>query len=222
MRILVVEDEESIAEVIHYYLTEEQYDVDIAYDGEAGNDLTLQREYDLIIADIMLPKLGGKELCRMWRGRGVMTPILMLTALASADDIISGLDIGADDYLTKPFSLPVLLARVRMLTRSKFVQKPTELRVADLVLDIASRTVARDGQPAHLTAQEYTLLEYLMVNKGRVLTYQAITEHVWDMHYDPHSNVLASLIKCIRRKIDRDYPVQLIHTIRGVGYRIDD
>jgi DNA-binding response OmpR family regulator len=222
MRILVVEDDEAIADIIRCGLVAQHYYVDIAADGETAVDLAWSNDYDLLILDIMLPKKNGRDVCRELRDEGLMTPILMLTALASEEDMISGLDIGADDYLTKPFSFNVLLARVRSLTRRQSEQKTAEIAVADLVLDTARRRVQRSGKAIELTAKEFALLEYFVLNKGKVLTREAISEHVWDMHFDPRSNVIESLMKCLRQKVDKDYSVQLIHTIRGIGYRLDE
>jgi DNA-binding response OmpR family regulator len=191
----------------------------VAYDGRQGEDLAWSNDYDLIILDIMLPKMDGRQLCRSLRDEGVQIPILMLTALASESDIVAGLDLGADDYLTKPFSFAVLLARVRSLMRRQSGQKSSELRVADLVIDTVCRTAERGGQALNLTAKEFALLEYFVLNKGRLLSRDAISEHVWDMHFDPRSNVIESLMKCLRQKVDKEYDVQLIHTVWGRGYR---
>jgi DNA-binding response OmpR family regulator len=222
MRILVVEDDEAIADIIRCCLVSQHYYVDIAYDGKTAEDLAWSNDYDLIILDVMLPKKNGRDVCRALRQEGVVTPIMMLTALASEEDMITGLDIGADDYLTKPFSFSVLLARVRSLTRRQSEQKSAEICIADLIIDTARRSVQRSGKAIELTAKEFALLEYFVLNKGRVLTREAISEHVWDIHFDPRSNVIESLMKCLRHKVDKDYPIQLIHTIRGVGYRLDD
>jgi DNA-binding response OmpR family regulator len=222
MRILVVEDDADIADILRAGLVHHHYYVDVARDGVQGGELAWSNDYDLIILDVMLPKKNGKDLCRELRHEGLKTPILMLTALGSEEDVVEGLDTGADDYLTKPFNLSVFLARVRSLTRRQSEQKTAELSVADLVIDTARRSVQRNGKAIELTAKEFALLEYLVLNKGRVLTRNAISEHVWDMHYDPKSNVIESLVKCIRRKVDKHHPVRLIHTVRGVGYRCEE
>jgi DNA-binding response OmpR family regulator len=222
MRILLVEDDKMIAETIRSGLIEQHYYVDVAHDGQQGEDLAWSNDYDLIILDIMLPKIDGKEVCRSLRREGVQIPILMLTALASESDIVAGLDLGADDYMTKPFSFAVLLARIRSLMRRQSEQKTSEIRVADLVIDTVCRTAERDGQALNLTAKEFALLEYFVMNKGRVLSRDAISEHVWDMHFDPRSNVIESLMKCLRQKVDKEYDVQLIHTVWGRGYRFGE
>jgi two-component system, OmpR family, copper resistance phosphate regulon response regulator CusR len=222
MRILLIEDDKMIAETIRSGLIEQRYYVDVAHDGRQGEDLAWSNDYDLIILDIMLPKVDGKEVCRSLRREGVQTPILMLTALASESDIIAGLDLGADDYLTKPFSFAVLLARIRSLIRRRSEHKTSEIRVADLVIDTVHRTAERRGQALNLTAKEFALLEYFVLNKGRVLSRDVISEHVWDMHFDPRSNVIESLMKCLRQKVDKEYDVQLIHTVWGRGYRFGE
>ena len=222
MRILVVEDDVEIADIVREYLADQHYYVDIARDGVVGAELARSNDYDLIVLDIMLPRKSGKDLCRELRGEGLKTPILMLTALASESEIVEGLDIGADDYLAKPFDVRVFLARVRSLTRRQFDHKSAEMRVADLLVNTALRHVERGGKVIDLTAKEFALLEYFVLNKGRVLTRDAIIEHVWDMHYDARSNVIEVLMKTLRQKVDRDHPIQLIHTVRGVGYRFHD
>jgi DNA-binding response OmpR family regulator len=222
MRILIVEDDVKIAEIIRRCLVEKHYSVDVAHDGHTGSDLAWCNDYDLLILDVMLPGMNGKELCRSLRAEGYKTPILMLTALSSEDDVAEGLDFGADDYLTKPFSFVVLLARIRSLTRRQSDEKLSEIRIADLVIDTASRNAQRNGSPIKLSAKEFALLEYFAHNKGRVLTREAISEHVWDINFDPRSNVIESLMKCLRQKVDKEHPIQLIHTIRGIGYRFDD
>jgi two-component system copper resistance phosphate regulon response regulator CusR len=222
MRILIVEDDVNIADVIKRGLVEQHYSVDLAYDGDAGCDLAWTNDYDLIILDVMLPKMNGNDVARSLRSEGVATPILMLTALGSVNDVIHGLDQGADDYLTKPFDFGVLLARVRSLTRRRSDQRTAEILIADLMIDTTRRTVARGGTAITLTAKEFALLEYFVLNKGRVLTRDAIGEHVWDINFDPRSNVIESLMHCLRHKIDKGYAFPLIHTVRGMGYRFDD
>ena len=222
MRILIVEDDIDIAEMIRDGLVEKHYSVDLAHDGDTGHEMALCNDYDLIILDIMLPKMSGKEVCRTLRSERLETPILMLTALASTEDMVDGLDIGADDYLTKPFNFPVLQARIRSLTRRRSDQKTAEIRIADLVINTAFRTAHRNGQAINLTAKEFALLEYFAHNKGKVLTREAISEHVWDINFDPRSNVIESLMKCLRQKVDKGFEMQLINTVRGVGYCFND
>lgn len=218
MRILVVEDDPNIADVVRRGLTAQHYSVDTADNGAAGEELALVNDYDLIILDILLPQKDGRAVCSSLREQGIDTPILMLTALSSAEEMITGLDLGADDYLTKPFHFGVLLARVRSLSRRQSEQKTSTVQVADLVLDTARRTVRRGDTSISLTAKEFALLEYLMMNEGKVLSREQISEHVWDMNFDPQSNIIDSFIRFLRQKIDKNFDPPLIHTVRGVGY----
>ncbi|HVZ40423.1 MAG TPA: response regulator transcription factor [Candidatus Kapabacteria bacterium] len=222
MRILIVEDDPNIAGEISRALVEGHYLVDIAQDGEEGEDLALSNDYDLILLDIMLPKRDGRAVCKAIRDEGIATPILMMTAMGQDEDVIHGLDVGADDYLVKPFRMGVLLARVRSLTRRRSEHRTTQLTAADLMLDTVKRTVSRSGVMIDLTAKEFALLEYFLMNKGRVLTREMISEHVWDMNFDPRSNVVDSLVRFLRQRIDKDFSPVLIHTVRGVGYRLTD
>jgi heavy metal response regulator len=222
MRILVVEDEKKVASFLKKGLEEEYYAVDCAYDGEEALFMVEANDYDLILLDIMLPKLNGLEVLKGVRQRGVTIPVLMLTAKDSVEDVVKGLDTGGDDYLTKPFAFAELLARVRALLRRKERGAAGELRVADLVLDPATHVVRRGGQEIDLTAKEYALLEYLMRHANRVVTRTMISEHVWDYHFDPMTNVIDVYVNHLRRKIDLDSSQQLIHTVRGVGYTLQD
>ncbi|MEO6048822.1 MAG: response regulator transcription factor [Candidatus Kapaibacterium sp.] len=222
MRILVIEDDPNIGDVIRRGLEAQHYSVDVATDGEEGEELALINQYDLIILDRMLPKMDGRTVCRNLRDADVAVPVLMLTAMDAIDDKISGLDAGADDYLTKPFHFGELLARVRSMIRRQTGQKKTEISVGDLVLDTVTRSVTRAGRSIALTAKEFALLEYFVMNAGKVLTREAISEHVWDMNFDPQSNVIDSFIRFLRLKIDKDFDHPLIHTLRGVGYRFSD
>ncbi len=222
MRILVVEDEKKVASFIKKGLEEEHYAVDIAYDGEEGLALAEINEYDLILLDIMLPKLDGMEVLRRIRGNGSSVPILMLTAKDSVEDIVSGLDSGSDDYLTKPFSFAELVARVRALLRRKTKEKTDLLTIGDLSLSTSTHRVKRGGREIELTAKEYALLEYFMRNPNRILTRTLITEHVWDYHFDPSTNVIDVYVNYLRKKIDQGFEKKLIHTIRGSGYMIKD
>jgi len=218
MRILVVEDEKKVASFIKKGLEEEHYAVDIAYDGEKGLGLAQINEYDLILLDIMLPRLDGMEVLRQIRRNGSNMPILMLTAKDSVEDIVSGLDGGSDDYLTKPFSFAELLARVRALLRRKAREKTDILTVGDLSLSTSTHRVKRGGREIELTPKEYALLEYFMRNPNRILTRTLITEHVWDYHFDPETNVIDVYVNYLRKKIDQGFEKKLIHTIRGSGY----
>ena len=218
MRILVVEDDPKIAGFIKKGLTEEQYAVDVCYDGQDGAFWATANDYDVIILDLMLPKKDGISVCRELRAQGLTTPILMLTAKDTVEDKITGLDVGADDYLTKPFSFGELLARIRALLRRAQHYKTQTLTIADLELDPVSHKVTRAGQGITLTGKEYALLEYFMRNPGRVLTETLIVEHVWDMNYEPGTNVVNVYLHHLRNKIDKDFETKLIHPIRGVGY----
>ena len=222
MKILVVEDEERIAHFIEKGLQEEGHAVDLSYDGEDGSFLAEVNDYDLIILDLMLPKKNGIVVCREIRGRGVATPVLMLTARDTVEDKVRGLDAGADDYLAKPFAFEELLARVRALLRRRSESKSPVLKMADLELDPMSRRVNRSGTPIRLTTKEYALLEYLMRNPNKVLSRTLIGEHVWDMNFDPESNVIDVYVSHLRSKVDKGFDPPLIHTLRGQGYIISD
>ncbi|TLS68684.1 response regulator [Mariprofundus erugo] len=222
MKILVVEDEERVAHFIQKGLKEEGHAVDVSYDGEDGEFLAEVNDYDLIILDLMLPKKNGIVVCRELRASGVSTPVLMLTARDSVEDKVRGLDAGADDYLAKPFAFEELLARVRALLRRKSESKSPILKVGDLELDPISRRVSREGSSIRLTTKEYALLEYLMRNPGKVLSRTLIGEHVWDMNFDPESNVIDVYISHLRSKIDKGFEQQLLHTLRGQGYLLTD
>jgi heavy metal response regulator len=218
MRILLVEDDKKVASFIRKGLEEEGYAVDVAADGEAGLFMGLDRLHDLIILDVMLPKKPGFQVLRELRQAKVATPVLMLTARDTVEDKVQGLDAGADDYLTKPFVFAELLARVRALLRRRAEARSPRLQVADLVLDPATRSVTRGGQPITLTNREFALLEYLMRNAGRVLTRTAITEHVWDYDFDSGTNVIDVYVNYLRKKIDASHEPKLLHTVRGAGY----
>jgi heavy metal response regulator len=218
MRILVIEDEKKIAEFLRRGLKEERYIVDVADDGEEGHFLATTQEYDLVVLDLMLPKIDGISLCRKLREEKMTTPILMLTVKDTVKDKVIGLNSGADDYLTKPFAFEELLARIRALLRKRESQAPTKLQVGDLVLDLLGHKVTRSGKEILLTAKEYALLEYLMRNEGIVVTRTMISEHVWDIHFDAFTNVIDVYMHYIRDKIDRGYEKKLIHTVRGSGY----
>ncbi|MDQ6694536.1 MAG: response regulator transcription factor [Chloroflexota bacterium] len=222
MRILLVEDEPKIAAFIRKGLREESYAVDVAADGEQGLDYAISVEYDLIILDILLPKLSGLELCRELRQSGITTPVLMLTALDTVDNRVDGLDSGGDDYLVKPFALKELLARLRALARRPAAVQSTVFRLADLQVDMASHTVARAGRPIELSLKEYSLLELLLRNTNRVITRAIIAEHVWDEEFTSESNIVDVYIRNLRRKIDDEHALKLIHTVRGVGYKLSE
>ena len=218
MRILIVEDEKKVAGFIKKGLEEETYAVDVAYDGEEGFHLADMNQYDMIILDLMLPKMDGLEVLTRLRDKKVSTPILLLTAKDAVDDKVAGLNKGADDYLTKPFAFSELLARIRSLLRRGQAETQTELKVGDLILDMVSHKVSRNGEEIELTGKEYSLLEYFMRNEGKVLTRTMIAEHVWDYNFDTFTNVIDVYVNHLRKKIDKKYPAKLLHTLRGVGY----
>ena len=222
MRILVVEDEKKVASFLKKGLEEEYFAVDCAYDGEEALYMVEANDYDLVILDIMLPKIDGLEVLKGVRSKGFPLPVLMLTAKDSVEDVVKGLDAGGDDYLTKPFAFAELLARVRALLRRKEREPAGELQVADLVLDPVTHAVSRGGQEIELTAKEYALLEYLMRQVNRVVTRTMISEHVWDYHFDPMTNVIDVYVNHLRNKIDLNSSQKLIHTIRGVGYMLKE
>lgn len=222
MRILVVEDEPGIANFVRQGLTEAGYAVDLAWDGREGLDYALVADYDVLVLDIMLPRMDGLELLRELRQLGDKTPALMLTARDTIDNRVEGLDAGADDYLVKPFAFPELLARVRALLRRPPLQVGTILQVGDLEMDTAKREVRRSDRPIELSPREYAVLEYLMRHPNQVLTRTQIGEHVWNFDFFSESNVVDVYIGYLRRKIDQGDDLPLIHTVRGVGYRIGE
>jgi heavy metal response regulator len=213
-----VEDEKKVASFIKRGLEEEKYEVDTALDGEEGLKLALDKQYDLIVLDWMLPKKDGLTVIKELRDKKTLTPVLMLTAKDSLEDIIAGLDSGSDDYLTKPFAFAELLARVRALLRRSEMDKGAELRFADLRLDPVTHKVWRKDKEIDLTAKEYGLLEYFMRNPNQVLTRTMIADHVWDYTFDTFTNIIDVYVNYLRKKIDRDADKKLIHTVRGVGY----
>jgi heavy metal response regulator len=218
VRILLVEDDRKVASFIQKGLAEEGYAVDLATDGEMGLAMGLDRLHDVILLDVMLPGKPGFQVLRELRQARVDTPVLLLTARDTVEDKVRGLDAGADDYLTKPFAFAELLARVRALLRRRAAERAPLLQVEDLVLDPATRTVKRGGEAISLTNREFSLLEYLMRNAGRVLTRTAIAEHVWDYSFDSETNVIDVYVNYLRKKIDTGRDRKLIQTVRGVGY----
>jgi len=218
VRLLVVEDEKKVARFIRQGLEEEGYAVDVASDGEEGLRMGLDRVHDLIILDISLPKMDGIQVLRRLREAKVGTPVLLLTVRATIEDKVLGLDSGADDYLTKPFAFQELVARIRALLRRGGEGGAAVLRYADLSLDPARRAVFRAETKIDLTAKEYALLEFFMRNPERVLSRTAILDHVWDYDFDPETNVIDVYVNYLRKKIDSDRGVKLIHTVRGAGY----
>jgi len=220
MRILVVEDEPGVAQFIRQGLTEAGYAVDVAREGREGLEYTFAADYDVIVLDIMLPKMNGLEVLREIRNQGGKTPVLLLTARDGVDDRVRGLDTGADDYLVKPFAFPELLARIRALLRRPPLQAGTVLKMADLEMDAATREVRRAGKAIDLSPREFSLLELLLRHPNQVLTRTQIVEHVWNFNFYSDMNVVDVYIGYLRRKIDRDFEPSLIQTIWGVGYRM--
>jgi two-component system OmpR family response regulator len=220
VRVLVVEDEPKMAGLLRRGLLEEGYAVDIAADGLAGFGVAASRDYDAVVLDVMLPGLSGFEVCRRLRHREVWVPVLMLTARDAVGDRICGLDSGADDYLTKPFHLEELLARLRALTRRGPVTRPMVLSAGDLRVDPVSRQCWRSDTEIELTAKEYALLEMFLHRPGAVLTREVLLEHCWDFAYESRSNVVEVHIRALREKIDRPFGLSSLDTVRGVGYRL--
>jgi len=222
MRVLVVEDEPGIAQFIRQGLREAGYAVDVAYDGEEGLDYVYVAEYDVLVLDILLPKLDGLDVLHALRARGVKTPVLLLTAKDTVEDRVRGLDSGADDYLIKPFAFPELVARLRALLRRPPLQIDPVLHLGDLAMDTARREVRRGGRLIELSPREFTLLEYFMRHPRHVLTRTQLAEHVWNFDFFNDSNVVDVYIGYLRRKIDRGSDRPLLQTVRGVGYRLSD
>jgi heavy metal response regulator len=218
MRILVIEDERKVANFIKKGLEEEHYAVDTAPDGEEGLYMTEVNDYDLIVLDLMIPRIDGLEVLRRIRTRKNRVPILVLTAKTSVEDIVKGLDAGCDDYVTKPFAFMELLARIRALLRREKTEKEPLLSISDLTLSLVTHKVTRQSKEIELTSKEYALLEYFMRNPDKVLTRTMISEHVWDYHFDSMTNVVDVYVNYLRKKIDKDFEPKLIQTIRGIGY----
>ena len=221
MRVLIVEDEPRMANVIAKGLREQSYAVDIAADGEAALYQTSVNDYDAIILDVLLPVRDGFEVCRELRARGDSTPVLMLTARAAIDDRVTGFECGADDYLTKPFSFRELLARIHALLRRDSQLRPEVFQLDDLVVDSASHRVSRAAREIELTAKEYALLEYLARRAGQLVSRAEIATHVWDDSFDPFSNTIEVYVNRLRKKIDEEHPRKLLHTRRGEGYILE-
>src|ERR671911_1826377 len=222
MRVLIVEDEVKMAALIRRGMREEGMAADVAVKGEDALWMAGSTDYDAIVLDVMLPGIDGFETCRRLRADGVWSPILMLTARDSVEDRVAGLDGGADDYLTKPFSFGELLARLRALARRGPVERPVLLEVGDLRLDPATRQVWRGETEISLSAKEFSLLEVFMRRPGEVLSRFQLLEHAWDYDYENRSNVVDAYVRLLRRKVDRPFGVQSIETVRGAGYRLDD
>ena len=225
MRLLIIEDDVEAAEYLRRGLTESGHVVDAAHDGDAGLQLALQNDYDVLVVDRMLPRRDGLSLIRMLRAGGQTTPVLVLSALGQVDQRVEGLRAGGDDYLVKPYAFAELLARIEALARRATpldVAAPSVLKVADLEFDLERRRVTRSGQVIRLQPRELRLLEYLMRRTGRIVTRTMLLEQVWDLHFDPQTNVVDSQISRLRAKIDRGFGAPLLHTLRGIGYRLGD
>jgi DNA-binding response OmpR family regulator len=218
MRLLVVEDEVKVASFLKRGLETENYAVDVAYDGEEGLHLATTQDYDLVLLDILLPKLNGYEVLDKLRARNIKAPVIMLTARGALDDRVKGLDLGADDYLVKPFAFEELLARVRALLRRRSAGASPILKVGPLVMDPVAHKVAASSKPVDLTPKEYALLEYLLRNEGVVCTRTMIAQHVWDINFDTYTNLIDVFINHIRKKLQPHGCDRMIQTVRGVGY----
>ncbi len=221
MRVLLIEDDLRVAELIKRGLEEHSFTVTVAYDGELGKKLALQNEYELIITDIVLPRLDGLELCKQLRHLNADIPIIMLTALGTTDDKVEGFDAGADDYLVKPFEMRELLVRIRVVTKRNNKTRSSLgaiIKFADLEMNVTTKTVKREGIEIELTPKEFKLLEYMLQNSERVLSRAEIAEKVWDTHFDTGTNFIDVYINYLRKKIDKDFERKLIHTKPGMGF----
>lgn len=220
MKILLIEDEPKTVQYIKKGLEENSYEVDTATDGQSGKGLALSNTYNLIITDVLLPKLDGREMCRELREANVETPVLMLTALGTTDEIVSGFDCGADDYLVKPFEFKELLVRIRALMKRqpKSLQEENILKFGGLILDVNRRVVNRDGRNVSLTAKEFALLEYFLRNPGKVISRAELARNIWKVDFDTGTNMVEVYVNYLRKKIDKGFDSRLIHTQFGMGY----
>jgi two-component system, OmpR family, copper resistance phosphate regulon response regulator CusR len=224
MKILVVEDEPKVAEFIKQGLEEQNYDVDVVFDGRTGQDKALKGKYDIIVLDVNLPYISGFDVCKNIREKDVKSAVIMLTALGTMDDKIMGFDSGVDDYLVKPFEFRELLARIKAISKRSIINEShvKTLEIADLVMNLEEKTVIRSGQKILLTAKEFGLLEYFIKNRGKVVSRMDIAADVWDIHFDTGTNVIDVYVNFLRKKVDKDFPKQLIHTKVGMGYIMKD
>jgi len=223
MRILLVEDDKGIVRFVKKGLLENSFSVDVATDGEEGLNSVLHMKYDLIVLDILLPKMDGREVLKKIRSMDIQTPVIFLTAKDSESDIVKGLNLGADDYLTKPFSFNELLARIQaILRRGKAVSPPSRLQVANLILELDGHRVFREKVKIELTPKEYALLEFFMRHPGQIITRTMISGKVWDVHFDTSTNIIDVHVSHLRNKIDKDFEPKLLYTVKGVGYVLED
>jgi len=223
MKILLVEDDKGIARFVEKGLLENSFSVDVAFDGEDGLFLATHRNYELIILDIMLPKMDGLEILKRVRGIGVQTPVIFLTVRDSEKDIVQGLNLGADDYISKPFSFNELLARIRaILRRGKGGSTLSRIQIANLILEVDGHRVYRDKAKIELTPKEYALLEYFMRHPGQIITRTMISENIWDYHFDSVTNIIDVHVSHLRNKIDKNFEPKLLHTVKGVGYVLEE
>jgi len=224
MKILVVEDEAKVADFLRKGLEEQGHFVEVAYDGQMGEKLAVRNDYDIMILDVILPWFNGYELCRRIRDKKPVVPILMLTALGTTEDKVLGFDAGADDYLVKPFEFKELLARIKALVKRStgVLHTSVVIKVSDLELNLDKKTAKRGNSTIQLTAKEFSLLEFLMKNKGRVVSRADIAEKVWDITFDTGTNVVDVYINILRKKLDKDFEKKLIHTRIGLGYCLDE
>jgi two-component system copper resistance phosphate regulon response regulator CusR len=224
MKILVVEDEPKLASFVKKGLEEQSFEVDVAFDGQIGRNMALSNSYDVIVLDVNVPKMNGYDLAKSLRSENIKTPILMLTAMGSLDNKVAGFEAGADDYLVKPFEFRELLARLRALSKRTIDTslQANLLKVADLELDLNEKIARRGGKRIELTAKEFALLEYLMRNRSRVVSRIDIAEKVWDIHFDTGTNVIDVYVNFLRKKVDKDFPIKLIHTVIGMGYMLKE
>ena len=222
MNILLIEDELKTAQYLRQGLEEKGFMVDVVFDGNAGKQLAVQKNHDLIITDVVMPGMDGRELCRQIRQSGKNTPILMLTALSATDDVVAGLDSGADDYLVKPFAFEELLARIRTLARRITVSQENQLKASDLVLDLDKRKVFRAGKPLNLTAKEMELLTFFLQNKNKVVSKSTLAKMVWKIDFETGTNMVEVYVNYLRKKIDHEYSPKLLVTHFGIGYELHD
>jgi two-component system, OmpR family, copper resistance phosphate regulon response regulator CusR len=224
MKVLVVEDEPKLASFIKKGLEEQQCEVEMAYDGQIGRTMAMSNPYDVIVMDVNLPKINGFDVVQALRNEEIRTPVLMLTAMGSVEDKLTGFEAGADDYLVKPFEFRELLARLKALHKRSQDSGPQTnvLKVGDLELDLNEKVARRGGKRIELTAKEFGLLEYLMRNRGRVVSRVDIAEKVWDIHFDTGTNVIDVYVNFLRKKVDKEFPTKLIHTVIGMGYMLKE